>query len=499
MCFPSLVTAKEKLAVMELKAKGDVKETVAEALSIEVRNTIHNQGEYEVLSKEDLAAIADRTRMRQSLGCDDTQCLIDFGQAIGTKYMIAGSVSKLGKTYSIDLRLIDTEGEDAGVKSRGSKKCKCAEDELSGTAQAVAGLLMGKKKPEVRGPVETAQARVKMATGRLFVETNPKDASVRILNIGPKFHQGIELEPGRYHVEVSTPGYKLEKEWIEVASGKDKHLNVHLVKITPDIADPKEKAFTNSIGMRFVYIEPGTFMMGSPPSEVGRDKDETQHQVTLTKGFYLAITEVTQGQWQKVMGNNPSYFKHCGDKCPVESVSWVDCQAFIQQLNQWEKTDKYRLPTEAEWEYACRAGSKTELYTGSMEVLGENNAPALDKIGWYGGNSCAEYEGAFDCTTWTERQYACPRCGTHPVAGKKPNAWGLHDMLGNVWEWCHDWHKESVSGPVTDPTGPFSGEFRVCRGGSWDTFAVGCRAATRDCDAPDYKDDLIGFRVAKTL
>ena len=340
----------------------------------------------------------------------------------------------------------------------------------------------------------------KQQTGRLFVETRPENARVRVLNIRPKFHQGMVLKPGKYHIEVSAAGHELEKKWIEVAAGEDRHLNIHLVKAkAPDTSGPKEKAFTNSIGMRFVYIEPGTFMMGSPPNELGRDDDEEQHQVTLTRGFFLAITEVTQGQWRRIMGDDPSYFKHCGNDCPVESVSWDDCQAFIQRLNQQEKTDRYRLPTEAEWEYACRAGSKTELYTGSMKVLGGNNAPALDEIGWYGGNSCAEYEGAFDCSSWSERQYACPRCGTHPVARKKPNAWGLYDMPGNVWEWCHDWYEESFVGPVTDPTGPSSGDFRVCRGGSWDSFALGCRAAARFSEVPDYKDHLMGFRLVRRL
>jgi formylglycine-generating enzyme required for sulfatase activity len=329
----------------------------------------------------------------------------------------------------------------------------------------------------------------KQQTSGLFVETRPENARVRVLNIRPKFHQGMLLKPGKYHVEVSAHGYELEKKWIEVAAGEDRHLNIHLVKVkAPDTSGLQEKAFTNSIGMRFVYIEPGTFMMGSPPNELGRADDEEQHLVTLTQGFYLAITEVTQGQWRCVMGDNPSDFKHCGDNCPVESVSWDDCQAFIQRLNQREKTDKYRLPTEAEWEYACRAGSKTELYTGSMKLLGGNNAPALDEIAWYGGNSCAEYEGAFDCSTWSERQYACPRCGTHPVAGKN-----------NVWEWCYDWYEESAAGRVTDPRGPSSGEDRVVRGGSWDSVALGCRAATRYSEVPDYKDHLMGFRLVRRL
>ncbi len=339
----------------------------------------------------------------------------------------------------------------------------------------------------------------KQQIGRLFVQTDPENARVRVLNIRPKFYQGMELNPGNYHIEVSAPGYALKKKWVKVAAGEEKQMKIRLVKIkAADTIPQRGKALTNSIGMKFVYIEPGTFMMGSPSSELGRDDDEQQHQVTLTQGFYMAVTEVTQGQWRSIMGDNPSYFKYCGNDCPVETVSWKSCQEFIQRLNQKEKTDKYRLPTEAEWEYACRAGSKTEIYTGSMKVLGGNNAPALDEIAWYGGNSCAEYEGAFNCSGWSERQYACPRCGTKPVARKKPNAWGLYDMLGNVWEWCQDWSKDYAPGCVTDPTGPPSADFRVCRGGSWDSFALACRAAARFDEEPDWKDNLIGFRVTMT-
>lgn len=162
LCIPSVSSAKEKLAVMDLKPTHGVEESLAEALSVEVRDAIHSFGDYEVLSKEDLAAIAERTRMRQSLGCDDTQCLIDFGQAIGTRYMVAGFISKLGDTYSINLRLIDTEGDDAGVRNRASEKCACPEDELYQTAKAAAALVMGKEMPETE---EAAATPAKKASG----------------------------------------------------------------------------------------------------------------------------------------------------------------------------------------------------------------------------------------------------------------------------------------------------------------------------------------------
>jgi len=175
----------------------------------------------------------------------------------------------------------------------------------------------------------------------------------------------------------------------------------------------KFKSITNSIGMTFSYIPPGTFMMGSPQDELGRDSrgfGEGQHEVTLTKGYFMQTTEITQGQWKAVMGNNPSLFNNCGDNCPAENFHWDDVQDFINALNQKEKTTKYRLPTEAEWEYAARAGSTTAFPNGDISDI-DCNDPKLDAIGWYCGNADDK---------------------THPVAQKKANKFNLFDMHGNV-------------------------------------------------------------------
>jgi formylglycine-generating enzyme required for sulfatase activity len=203
--------------------------------------------------------------------------------------------------------------------------------------------------------------------------------------------------------------------------------------------------------MEFVYIEPGTFMMGSPSDEPYRRDNERQYEVNISKPFYLQTTEVTQGQWKKVMGNYPPElrFKECGDECPVERVSWEDAQKFISRLNQMENTDRYRLPTEAEWEYA-----------------------------WFLNNS--DYK-------------------THPVATKKPNTWGLYDMHGNVFEWCLDWYGKYPSGPVEDPTGPETGGERVLRGGSWNSNQNFARCADRFRLNPYYRSFNIGFRCVRTL
>ena len=230
---------------------------------------------------------------------------------------------------------------------------------------------------------------------------------------------------------------------------------------------------TNSLGMTFNLIPAGTFTMGSPTDELGRYSSETQHQVTLTQSYYMQTTEVTQGQWRSVMGSNPSYFSSCGDNCPVEYVSWDDIQSFLTVMNQ-RGEGTYRLPTEAEWEYAARSGSTTAFANGGISVLYCEYDPNLNAMGWYCYNSSET---------------------THPVAQKQANAWGLYDMHGNVWEWCQDWYGSYPTSVVTDPTGPTSGSYRVLRGGSWGNGARGCCSAGRSVSLPDYRGISVGFRL----
>ena len=223
----------------------------------------------------------------------------------------------------------------------------------------------------------------------------------------------------------------------------------------------------NSLGMEFVWIPAGTLLMGSPEDEEGRFPDERQHEVRISEGFWIGKHEVTQGEWEAVMGTNPSHFSDCAPQCPVEEVSWDDTQEFIRKLNGWVsgRAYMYRLPTEAEWEYAARAGT-TGIRHGK-----------LDEIAWHRDNSGN---------------------GTQPVGQKRPNAWGLHDMLGNVWEWVGDWYGEYPSGPVTDPGGPESGSGRVLRGGGWNRLARYVRSASRSSSSPGYRSYGLGFRLVRT-
>jgi formylglycine-generating enzyme required for sulfatase activity len=236
------------------------------------------------------------------------------------------------------------------------------------------------------------------------------------------------------------------------------------------------------------YIPPGTFEMGCTPEmdvEGGCEDDEYPvHEVTLTQGYYLGITEVTQGQWESVMGDNPSDFSACGDDCPVEQVSWEDAIAFANALSALDgltaaydadgnvdpEANGYRLPTEAEWEYAARAGDET-AFAGS---------DVIDEVAWYDDNSSGT---------------------THPVGGLAPNDHGLYDMSGNVREWCGDWYADDYYdvSPVTDPTGAPSGALRVNHGGSWDVTPQLTRIADRYWNTPIYLNNFLGLRLARTV
>ncbi|MCC6899122.1 MAG: SUMF1/EgtB/PvdO family nonheme iron enzyme [Polyangiaceae bacterium] len=303
-------------------------------------------------------------------------------------------------------------------------------------------------------------------------------------------------------------------------------------------AAPVVAAARGSAPKGYVRIEPGRFTMGSPASEPGRDDDETAHEVRITRAFYLKTTEVTQGEWKAVMGSSPSRFGSCGDDCPVEGVSWFDAVAYVNALStregleacyrtsgcggtpgggcsDWSKgwcegdyrcdevtfvglqCKGYRLPTEAEWEYAARAGTTSALYSGPLTIRGKNDGPELDAIAWYGGNSGVSYSDAWNCSGWPEKQFEASRCGTHPVGRKQANPWGLYDMLGNVWEWVHDW-KGTYASSATDPTGPSAGGVRVLRGGGWYYSAGFVRAADRVDYEPGNRG-FLGLRPARSV
>jgi formylglycine-generating enzyme required for sulfatase activity len=244
-------------------------------------------------------------------------------------------------------------------------------------------------------------------------------------------------------------------------------------------------ALEGEVEIALVAIPPGSFVMGSPPSEAQRRDDEMQHLVHITKGFLMGGTEVTQDQFHAVMGWNPSLFSGCS-ACPVDSVNWYDAREFCRRLTDRHRLEGkisesafYRLPTEAEWEYACRAGTTTRYFFGDALECAEEAPCALadEYMWWIGNNTTANF-------------------GPKPVASKQPNPWGLYDMHGNVTEWCQDVYGPYAEGEVTDPTGATEGRNRSARGGSWNqNFGFQRSAGWRFTDAPERRDRGNGLRV----
>ena len=239
-----------------------------------------------------------------------------------------------------------------------------------------------------------------------------------------------------------------------------------------NISADNPNAFVNSINMEFVLIPLDSFRMGGDKkAEQAEDHETPRHIVKFSNAFFICKYLVTQEQWSALVEHNPSNFK--GNTRPVESVSWPEVQAYIHKLNAKEETDSYRLPTEAEWEYAARAGSQSSFYFGSKTQL-------LNQYAWYSNNSDGK---------------------THPVGQLNPNAWGLYDMHGNVHEWCLDWFDRNYysQSPAIDPVGPPKGLAKALRGGDWGSEDWYCRCASRSLGSPERRSNRVGFRIVKMV
>ena len=308
-----------------------------------------------------------------------------------------------------------------------------------------------------------------------------KESLDRILELQEQHDIEIPNEFSVMHARVSL-GLGLHAEAIESATryltlegreGEHYRTALELLdraeeeKATAEAETKQAEARARSVregldGIEFAWIPAGEFLMGS--------EREGVTQVRISQGFWLGKYEVTQAEWETFMGTNPSHFDGCGPNCPVENVSWYGAQRFVERLNflssEYADGAEFRLPTEAEWEYAARAGTSGEWYSDD-----------LDAIAWYDGNSGDH---------------------THAVGRKEPNAWGLYDMLGNVFEWVQDWMGDYPGGAVTDPQGPVSGSWRVVRGGSWDFHAGSTQTSSRVVGDPDSGNKNTGFRLLKT-
>ena len=316
--------------------------------------------------------------------------------------------------------------------------------------------------------------------GNLSVNYKPFGADVYVdgkkLGQSPRVFNGLLI--GNHQVEVRKNGYSADKKSVTISEGQTMSISGTLASNIASSSNGYASSSSvssggneisipvkNGISIDMVKVEAGTFMMGAT-SEMQNPYDDEKpvHQVTLTNNYYIGKYEVTQALWKTVMGSNSSKFK--GDNLPVEQVSWNDCQEFIGKLNGL--TDKkFRLPTEAEWEYAARGGKKSRGY----QYSGSSN---ISDVAWYDGNSGRK---------------------TRPVGTKQANELGIYDMSGNVYEWCQDWYGSYVSSPQTNPTGAVCGSRRVYRGGSWGSNARYCRSSFRHFDTPDNRSYYLGLRL----
>ena len=346
---------------------------------------------------------------------------------------------------------------------------------VAGTIKYAPPEQMGDMKGVKAGAYSDVYSFGKVFCYALFKTTDPKDRHWKGVaeNIRGNLKEMVDQckeEELKYRYADFEPVLKILKGLgssrpVQVQQAKVEPPPIPKVEIQPQGEAVKKagEVITNDLGIKFAWIPAGTFMMGSPESEEGRNPNETSHKVTITKGFYLGIYTVTQEQWEGVMGNNPSS-KTKGAKLPVTDVSWKDCWGFIKKLNA-KTGDVYRLPSEAEWEYACRAGTATAYSYGDYMTMNDANfdGESIEAVGSY-----------------------------------KPNAFGIYDMHGNVWEWCEDWYGDYPDGAVMDPRCPGTGEYRVLRGGSFGVNVSSARSSYRDYNAPSDRLVSNGFRLART-
>ena len=340
----------------------------------------------------------------------------------------------------------------------------------------------------------------------LIIRYTPSTATVLVDNKMVRGNNGVAkttLPVGQHSFVVFCDGYESEEGMVKLKASAPSNLQITLMKESVGVGIVNQQQSENQqssntyvasssnnssgslsvasgsntisipvkdgINIEMVKVEAGTFMMGATSELKDPDDDEKPvHQVILTNDYYMGKYEVTQALWEAVMGSNPSEYK--GDNLPVEMVSWNDCQEFISKLNSMTGR-KFRLPTEAEWEYAARGGKKSRSY----QYSGSSN---ISDVAWYDGNSGSK---------------------THPVGTKQANELGIYDMSGNVYEWCHDWYGSFSSSSQTNPTGADSGSSRVYRGGSWDFYAGRCRLSYRRYGTPDYRNSILGLRLALSV
>jgi formylglycine-generating enzyme required for sulfatase activity len=401
-----------RVAVLELGNAGGLSPAEIAYLTDQVRTTVVEtvpEGSHLVMTRESIQELLpDGVKLTD---CLDAVCEVEIGRMLGADFVISGEVLTFAEEYRLILKLHD---------------CNSAAFMTSEAVAAKELTELEAQIPDVAWPV------------------------------------ALRIDGRRPPVTVEAPG---------------------AAPIERFDREP-QSSVNRAVLPAMSRVGPGEFLMGSPPYERGRDEVEDRHQVTLTRPFLISVTEITQAQWYEIMGTRPAWFE--GSDRPVEKVDWFDAVRFCNALSQaegltpayrigrgqvsWNRdADGYRLPTAAEWEYACRAGSTTRYAAG-------DDPGRLQTVGWFGGS---------------------PGDGTRAVGRLEPNAWGLYDMHGNVWEWVWDWSGDYPPSFARDPAGPADGRSRVIRGGAFDSPASSCRSAKHNAADPELNAPIIGFRVAR--
>lgn len=447
----SAVEEKDRLLVLPLKDKGGVSQDEASLLTNILSTEIYRSGKFIILNRDDMKEVLDEKEFELAMGCDDDNniCLLENVAKLAVNKIIAGDIGRLGRKYIVSIRMINEDGENEIMER---ESCVCEIDELDKTIEQIAYKLL----KYLTGDVER--------DGVIRVESEPSAAKIYIdgaySGTTPETIQYVL--PGSRELVLKLEGHEDLSKSVDVEAGEETTI---LVKLEQD----KPQAYTDSgTGVEFVLVKGGCFKMGDTFGD-GEDDEKPVHEVCVGD-FYIGKYEVTQGQWENIMGSNPSDFKK-GLNFPVEQVSWNDVQRFIRNLNRQTGRD-YRLPTEAEWEYAARSGGKREKFAGT------NSEFELRRYAWYDSNSGRR---------------------SHPIGRKNPNELGLYDMTGNVWERVQDiYSKDAYRNQKNNPMYTESGPSRVERGGSWNSVQGSVRASCRRHNAPDGSHGCVGFRLART-
>jgi formylglycine-generating enzyme required for sulfatase activity len=495
-CHAALSAEKTKIGIMRFEVAKNLDPALGGFLYDILLQRMVASSKHTVVDWEEIDRVLKYIAASQpNVSEDDAK--IQAVDQLGIEKMYVGAVRKVGTKHHVSVKALNLDLTVSRVV-RGSATDV---NELESVMNALADELLmspeelakANEKPRLR---ETAPVEY----GRLYVRTTPPDSRIRVLNIKPTYRNGIELRPGDYHIEVSNRGFTTERRWVSLSPGEDKKLQIELAT-RPSRSSPLSKGsaqkpstlWTEPItGMGFVWIPKGCFQMGSPSAEVGRKADEGPRHFVCVDGFWMGKEEVSNAQYQKFRSQHSSgsYKGNTLDSAdqPVVNVSWEDARAFAGWLStKYNGQYRFRLPTEAEWEYACRSGTQTSRYWGDNP------------------NKACQHGNVMDITanrSWPNRSFHQCDDGytmTAAVGIKQPNAFGLHDMLGNAMEWCEDSYSQEAytthqrDNPIYRSESPH----RVMRGGSWSCGPDGVRCARRSSDQAESRFPDVGFRLVR--